>query len=82
MNSTIEYLDIFDLLLPVEKHPLKDEYILVGKYDCYNFITNNPHIKQIPVLLKILQKNLHNTSKYFVDFITKAILIKPIDNLF
>ncbi|PFS44593.1 hypothetical protein [Bacillus thuringiensis] len=70
MNSTIEYLDIFDLLLPVEKHPLKDEYILVGKYDCYNFITNNPHIKQIPCIiedftekpsqyLKILRR-LHN----------------------
>ncbi|WP_257206070.1 hypothetical protein [Bacillus cereus] len=70
MTNTIEYLDRFDLLLPVEKHPQKDEYILVGKYDCYNFIANNQHIRQIPCIiedfidkpsqyLKILRR-LHN----------------------
>ncbi|WP_259416006.1 hypothetical protein [Bacillus toyonensis] len=52
MDITIEYLGIFDLLLPVEKHPQKDEYILVGKYDSYNFITNNPHIKQVPCIIE------------------------------
>ncbi|TKI83020.1 hypothetical protein [Bacillus mycoides] len=70
MTNSIEYLDPFDLLLPVEKHPQKDEYILVGKYDCYNFIANNQDIRQIPCIiedftdkpsqyLKILRR-LHN----------------------
>ncbi|EJS70178.1 hypothetical protein CN425_14180 [Bacillus cereus] len=82
MPSTIEYLDTFDLLLPVEKHPQKDEYILVGKYDCYNFITNTPHIRQVPCIiedftekssqyLKILRRlhtrgDSHKTNRQFI----------------
>lgn len=52
MNSTIKYLNTFDLLLPVEKHPKKDEYILVGKYDYYTYIANNLYMRQVPCMIE------------------------------
>ncbi|MBO0999557.1 hypothetical protein IOC57_17640 [Bacillus sp. SD075] len=70
MNINFHYLDTFDLLLPVEKHPQKEEYFLVGRYDCYLFMINETNLKEVPCIieeftgkpsqyLKILRR-LHN----------------------
>ncbi|WP_254610161.1 MULTISPECIES: hypothetical protein [unclassified Bacillus (in: firmicutes)] len=70
MNNIFSYLSIFDLLLPVEKHPQKDEYFLVGKYDLYYFMISHTNLDEAPCIieeftgdttqsLKILRR-LHN----------------------
>ncbi|PAF16916.1 hypothetical protein [Terribacillus saccharophilus] len=70
MRNTVKFHETFDLLLPVEKHPVKDEYILVGRYDVYSFIKDDGLLKEVPVVieeyteetlqfLKILRR-LHN----------------------
>ncbi|MDM5187308.1 hypothetical protein QUF99_08200 [Bacillus sp. DX4.1] len=70
MNNIFSHLGIFDLLLPVEKHPQKDEYFLVGKYDLYYFMINHTNLNEAPCIieeftgkttqsLKILRR-LHN----------------------
>lgn len=52
MKTILDNLSIFDLLLPVEKHPQKDEFILVGRYDTYIFISKNTKLKEIPCLIE------------------------------
>lgn len=70
MKNNLYFLDTFDLILPVEKHPQKDEYVLVGRYDAYSFILNEDPLKTVPCIvemftgkegqfLKILRR-LHN----------------------
>lgn len=60
-NKTFQYLDTFDLLLPVEKPPKKDEYILVGRYDCYSFLKNDTDLKKA---LCIVEEFTDGTSQY------------------
>lgn len=52
MDNTFNYLTIFDLLLPVEKHPQKDEYLLVGRYDCYHFILKYTKMTEAPCIIE------------------------------
>ncbi|PFA22249.1 hypothetical protein CN373_10840 [Bacillus cereus] len=70
MDNVFSYLSTFDLLLPVEKHPQDDEYVLVGKYDLYYFMISHTNLDEAPCIieeftgdttqsLKILRR-LHN----------------------
>lgn len=63
MNNIFPYLDIFDLLLPVEKHPQKDEYFLVGRYDFYYFIINNTNLNEVPCITEEFTGNTAQSLK-------------------
>ncbi|MFS0689947.1 hypothetical protein AB1K89_12010 [Sporosarcina sp. 179-K 8C2 HS] len=52
MKNNLYFLDYFDLILPVEKYPHKDEYVLVGRYDVYSFIANKDPLKSVPCIVE------------------------------
>lgn len=53
MRNNYYYLETFDFILPVEKNPRKDEYVLVGRYDMYSFITNETRLKEAPCIIEV-----------------------------
>ncbi|MGG4491316.1 hypothetical protein [Metabacillus idriensis] len=62
MTSTHAQLSDYDLILPVEKHPDREEYILVGRYDCYEYISTFHKTKEV---LCIIEEFTEKETQYF-----------------
>ncbi|MCM3790339.1 hypothetical protein M3221_18335 [Domibacillus indicus] len=93
MHRSLDYLNTFDLLLPVEKHPQKDEYYLVGSYDRYSFI-KEMGFKKAPCIiedftdknseyLKILKRldNKGDSNKANKQYILNKLLLSNVPSI-